>query len=258
VICRLYRLLSHQPEASYVGGKETVCEEFLPYLLGEGFVGLVIVRDPRDVLTSLNHGRGGEFGGRAKPTLFNLRAWRRSVAFALHLADQPAFAWLRYEDLVDDPRATLDRVSQATGLPRLGAEHLAGPVRDQSGEPWKGNSSHGDQEGISRASVGRWRQRLPEAVARFAEAVCRPELLALGYPVQVTRDEVPDVLRDFEDPYPLDRPELARYAEDPAEIEAEITRHEILTGDGDGDGDLPRALVLFPDVGRRLRALADG
>jgi hypothetical protein len=96
-------------DAAYVGGKETLWEEMLPFLLERGAAGVIILRDPRDVLASLNHGRGAEYGGRLKPTLFNIRNWRKSAAFALHLERHPRFLWLRYEDLVTRPREVLDR-----------------------------------------------------------------------------------------------------------------------------------------------------
>ena len=55
------------------GSKETFCEEYIPYFLANGATVIQLVRDPRDVVTSLNFGHGERFGGRIKPHLFNLR-----------------------------------------------------------------------------------------------------------------------------------------------------------------------------------------
>jgi hypothetical protein len=108
-VSQLYRSLGAKPGAAVFGGKETICEEFLPYLLDRGCACVLILRDPRDVLASLNHGRGTDFAGPLKPTLFNVRNWRKSVAFALHLTGHPRFAWMRYEDLVARPLECVDR-----------------------------------------------------------------------------------------------------------------------------------------------------
>ena len=45
------------------GSKETFCEEYIPYFLANGATVIQLVRDPRDVVTSLNFGHGERFGG---------------------------------------------------------------------------------------------------------------------------------------------------------------------------------------------------
>ncbi|HEX2122399.1 MAG TPA: sulfotransferase, partial [Thermoanaerobaculia bacterium] len=112
VVARLVRSLAPRaPETRWFGSKETICEEFVPYLLGRGFRCAIIIRDPRDVVASLNHGRGQAFGGAIKPLWFNVRNWRKSVALALSLEGHPQFHWCRYEDLVHDPAGTLGGVA---------------------------------------------------------------------------------------------------------------------------------------------------
>ena len=61
--------------ASWIGTKEIMCEEFMPYLLAVGYRCILIVRDPRDVLASANYPRGEKYLGSKKPTLFVLRTW---------------------------------------------------------------------------------------------------------------------------------------------------------------------------------------
>lgn len=202
------------------GGKETICEEFLPYLLDSGWQCVLILRDPRDVIASLNHGRGPEFGGRIKPTLFNIRNWRKSVAYALHLEGRPGFRWLRYEDLVADPRA-------------LG---FKGEIQG-----WTGNSSHGERTGVSAESVGAWRRVLPETVSRLIEATCLPEMRLLGYPADA-------VLHGFEEPYEITREGVESDLANPANLEIEARRLELLPGPWAG-----RAWFLFERAQARLR-----
>ncbi|HET9225381.1 MAG TPA: hypothetical protein VFR31_01825 [Thermoanaerobaculia bacterium] len=215
LVAGLYRALGA------TGGKETICEEFLPGLLDRGWQCVLILRDPRDIIASLNHGRGPEFGGRIKPTLFNIRNWRKSVAYALHLEGRPGFQWLRYEDLVADPRA-------------LGFE--PGEIRD-----WTGNSSHGERTGVSAESVGAWRRVLPEPVARFIEATCLPEMRLLGYPADA-------VLHGFEEPYEITREGVESDLANPENLEIEARRLEILQGPWAG-----RRWFLFERAQSRLR-----
>ncbi len=211
----LYRSLAQT--ARLQGGKETLCEEYLPYFLDRGGHCVVILRDPRDILASLNHGKGQEYGGRLKPTLFNLRHWRKSVAFALHLDGHPGFRWLRYEDLVADPLAELQPVAEAFGLAPFTPDL---ELRDPSGQAWSGNSSHEAYRGVSPSSVGIHRRLLPPEVSEFAEAACLPELRLLGYSTSLDEAEAPRVLRDFKEPY-----ETRRIDED---SDGEIRRIELL------------------------------
>lgn len=246
VVSHLFRALSGSPAARVHGGKETICEELLPFLLGRGCLGIVILRDPRDVLASLNHGRGREHGGRLKPTLFNLRNWRKSVAFALHLESHPGFAWLRYEDLVARPAEILSRLGDWLGVAPFPEDLFASGIRDRDGRLWEGNSSHGALHGVSAASVGAWREVLLPGVDRFVEAACYPELVRLGYPVSLAWEEVPGVLSSFEDPYGLERQDLAEHTGAFA-LGQELYRVELLPQAAS------RLAFLFPDVHDALR-----
>jgi hypothetical protein len=249
VLSYLYRALAGSA-AAWVGGKETLCEELLPYLLDRGYYGIVILRDPRDVLASLNHGRGREHAGRLKPTLFNLRNWRKSVAFALRLQGHARFAWVRYEDLTTRPLELLNRIAPALDVDPFAEDLFAEGVRDREGQVWKGNSSHGAQAGISRASVGIYQATLPPEVARFVEAACYPELRYLGYPVSLGWNEVPDVLRSFVDPYARERDDLTEYADAAALACQELRRIELLARPA---SETARPYFLFSTVHDALR-----
>lgn len=64
---------------SYVGTKESFCEEFVPFFLGKQNKVIVIIRDPRAVVTSLNFGQATKYTGKARPVLYIIRQWRKSV-----------------------------------------------------------------------------------------------------------------------------------------------------------------------------------
>lgn len=243
-LSQLYREFAHKPGASKFGGKETICEEFLPYLLGRGCKCLVILRDPRDMLASLNYGRGLEYGGRSKPTLFNLRNWRKSVAYALHLADRSGFVWIRYEDLVSNPIECLNKVAETLKLAPFDPAFLVEGIRDQNGRIWQGNSSHFDQNGITETSVGAYKSLLPSAAVCYTEAVCYPELRALGYSVSIEWRDAPQIISSFDEPYEIQRTQLREHFMDRARVVEELQRVELLSS----SGSAPVGYFLFEDV----------
>jgi hypothetical protein len=235
---------AHKPGARKFGGKESICEEFLPYLLGEGCHCFLILRDPRDMLASLNYGGGQSHAGSFKPTLSNLRNWRKSVAYAFHLQGQPRFVWIRYEDLVVNPIKVLNEAAALLEVDPFPRDFLADGLRDQSGEVWKGNSSHYPQDGISHYSIGAYKSLLPASVASYAEAVCYPELCALGYPITIEWSDVPRIIADFEEPYEIERPELRDYFGGRERRAEELRRSEFLSS----SGAAPVSYFLFEDI----------
>lgn len=235
-VAHLDHALSDGPEVLVHGSKEVMCEEFLPHLVARGFVGVVVVRDPRAVVASLNHGRGRDWTGRLKPLLFNLRSWRKSVAYALHLRATGRVALVSYEGMVADPASALAPVADLLGLT---------PFGDDAFElDWTGNSSHGDLDGVASTSVDRWRSILSPATARFIEASCLPEMRLLGMHVDLGPTDVPALMADFEDPYPLERPELAGHT-GPDAVARELERLALLR---DPDRADDHRLFAFPDV----------
>jgi hypothetical protein len=230
VVARLQHALARDVEARWFGSKETVCEELLPYLLERGFRCLLIVRDPRDVVASLNHGRGPEFGGATKPTWFNVRSWRKSASYALALQRHPRFHWCRYEDLVADPAAELMRLDGVLGL-GLSTPYCL-ELHDAGGRPWNGNSSHNPHDGISTSSVGIHRTLLDRAVAEVIEASCLPELQRLGYATSMTAVEAIRAIETFREPYPVVRPGLESDMVSAENARLEIARLERATEAG--------------------------
>ncbi len=224
ILSALWRTLAQDRAARYVGGKETGCEEFLPGLLERGIRCVVIVRDPRDVLASHNHGRGPQFTGTPKPTLFNIRQWRKSVAFLMHLQNHPHFAWLRYEDLVAHPEACLNRLAGWLDVESYPEDAFAAGIRDQDGQPWPGNSSHVPCRGLGAGSVGAHAAVLEPEITRFAEAACFPEMRYLGYPVSLSWQDVPEVLNGFVDPYGALRDNLRDRFTDRRRVAEELER----------------------------------
>ncbi len=187
------------------GSKEVTCEEFVPYLLARSVACAIVVREPWDVVASLNHGDGRLHGGLLKPVLFILRQWRRSVEAARRHLGREGFLLVGFRDLVEWRRETQAEVGRWAGVEELPFGEDAALRAPQGGE-WTANSSFDDPAA---------RESVPSTVRRFIEAACYWELRALAMPCGISRREARLELSRFADPYPLERPELAAFA-DPA------------------------------------------
>jgi hypothetical protein len=216
VVASLDRELAGDDSAAWFGSKEVVCEEFVPPLLDRGFHGVIIVRDPRDVVSSLNHGQGRSHAGELKPTLFNIRNWRKSVTIAMAMQKHARFGWCRYEDLVAGPSRELSRLGFGAVVP--------GVLRNADGSAWRGNSSHVDHDGVSLSSVTIYRKLLPPGVAAFIEATCLRELEALGYETTLSRRQAAEVISAFREPYPSIRTGFDSDEISPESVAIEIAR----------------------------------
>jgi hypothetical protein len=250
VVDHLDRSLAADPAAAWVGSKETICEEFVPPLLARGFRCAIILRDPRDIVTSLNHGNGRDFGGELKPTLFNVRNWRKSVAVALAMEGHPRFHWCRYEDLVVNPAEKLGRLMNALGLGAVDVSCLTGEIIDAVGQVWRGNSSHREHRSTGTGSLGTHHHVLPHEVAEYIEAASLPELQLLGYYTTLTRAAATRVLAAFREPYVITRTGMEGDAITPANAAVEAERLERVTSGTDSESS---SWFLFPQVHTRLR-----
>jgi hypothetical protein len=211
----------------YTGFKEILIEEFLPYLGQLGYLSLVIVRDPRDVVASANYPGGKKFVGDKKPTLFHLRTWRKSVEYCYSLRAEGWFHFLRYEDLVTRPVNVLNDISAFLGVAAFDQNAFCDAIRDRNGELWQANTSRNRSSSlISSKSVGTFERSLSDSETAYIEAVCQHEMRWLGYQPLEQRDAA-RIIRGFRDQDVLDQHELdAGYSSNPANIAAELRRLE--------------------------------
>jgi hypothetical protein len=165
----------------HAGAKEVLCEEYVPALAGAGIHCFHIVRDPRSVIASANHGRYRELVGDRYPLLMLLRLWRKSAQAWLAMAHHPMVTVLRYEDLVAKTDPVLEAIAGSLSIPAFPTDLLHSPLLDHRGAPWKGNSSFGDKPTVDASSEGAWKAILSDAEARFIEACAQVEMAALGY-----------------------------------------------------------------------------
>lgn len=210
VLKQLLFLLRHRDEAALFGSKEIHTEEFVPFLCSAGFKCLLVIRDPRDVISSFNFGRGKQYGGELRPTLFYVRNWRKSVSMKLMMEDHPDFLAIRYEDLVTHTEKTLQQVAEFLTISQFPAAVLKGDLRDQGGQVWVTNSSHSQGAGISTSSISSYRKHLPESVRDFVEATCFPEMNHLGYDCSLDADGRERAVAEFDEPFSITRSNFSR------------------------------------------------
>lgn len=228
------------------GAKEVFCEEFIPYFLARGISVILVVRDIRDVLTSLKFGNGATYADRGLPVLHIVRQWRKSVAFALQFSGSRGFETVRYEDLVAHARPWLDRLAGQLGCPPAPAGAIE-DLRDQDGREWQGNSSFAPVRGVSRESVGRFADRLPGSWVAAVEALGGPEMKAMGLVPSAERGDLGKALERLARETDLVGPGQSLAAE----IEAERQRARLIDS-GRADPAEQRRWALFPRAYQRL------
>jgi hypothetical protein len=241
-----------KPGAGVIGSKEILVEEYLPYLLAHGHHAIVIIRDPRDMIASLNFGERDNSTGRARPVLYSLRVWRKSVATALALEGHPRFRWLRYEDLCTRPEREMAALAEFLQLPPFSSDALDLPLTDQHGRNWRGNSSFTDRAGISEDSVGRFRAVLPGAVQSMIETAAAPEMVLLGYATSPVSEAS---LTGYADPFEHVHEKFpADYSSDAKRVRAELRRLELLASPSELSDEDATRWFIYPAAYRRLRS----
>ncbi len=183
----------------YVGSKETVCEAFIPYFCRRGVKTILIVRDPRDVLASMNYAMGSKYAGTKKPALFVLRTWRKSFEYLYRLKEEGDFLFICYEDLVRATDITLKKITEFLGITPFELRRFEHDIIDQNGEKWQANSSFYEQRsGISSDSINIYQTHLTRQEIEYVDVICGKEMLWLGYnPGKVSDPE--RVIRSYRD-----------------------------------------------------------
>ena len=184
--------------------------------------------------------------------LFNIRNWRKSVMFAIHLANHEGFAHVRYEDLAADLDAELVRVTDLFGVTRFEGDAFEDGILNRDGSTWRGNSSYEEKSLVSTSSIGRFRGTLPPQVVRYVETLCLPEMLWLGYQPETVDALDPAVLEGFEEPMPISRDEFdPGFSTNPFQVAGERERMRLLQGGSACEAE-QREFFRFPDVARAL------
>jgi hypothetical protein len=235
-----------------LGVKEILCEEFIPGLLRKNIKSIIIIRDPRDIICSLNHGNGVEFTGDIRPLLYSIRLWRKSVAYAINNKDVSDFIFLRYEDLVLDTAATLNKITSFLNISPYKKEEYCQPLKDQNESIWKGNSSFGNYDQINSGSIGKYKKLLTEATVKYIESVCFPEMKYLGYLFEYNDHDL-NRIRSYKEPYLISRGNFSPdFSSNSENISMEMRRINSLKEDSTSKEEQEK-LFLFPEVYKELK-----
>ncbi len=217
---------THQLNAKKrIAWKETLAEEFIPYLTGKGFFVLLILRDPRDVVASLVRPGAEVHAGSPRPVLWAARQWRKSVAYSLRYSATDDVRSVRYEDLVSKVEAVTQEWADWLGA--KSPDNLT-QLLDREGRVWPGNSSFAAYSGISEGSVGQYTTVLSPSLQSFVEALCYSEMKALGYRPTISLAEVEDLLRAGPPEDFLERDAFAYYAYSEKRQDEELRRWRAL------------------------------
>lgn len=136
-----------------------------------------IVRDARGVLASRI--RRWHRGSKRAIRHFATK-WARDDALTRAVESRPEVHTVRYEDLVTDPRGTMEGVARHLELEW--DDTLVRPLRD--GENFGGREAF---QGISASSRDRWREELTAEQAGELEGLLGPRLRARGYAVDASK-----------------------------------------------------------------------
>jgi hypothetical protein len=179
----LLRQNSHNISAVTFGDKEVLCEEYVPYFINHNIKVVHVIRDPRDVVSSIYCGQGNKYVGSVKPMLFTLHNWRKSAQLALQFARNDNFLLVSYENLVAHPNTILSEIFAFLGVDDCAKHILSQDINDQNGDTWESNSSFGSYNGINTHSIGKYKKHLPISLIQYINCICLPELEQLSYQI---------------------------------------------------------------------------
>lgn len=186
----IYRnLLAMVPEyygennEKWTATKEVWTTEFVPALSrtfpDSKFV--LVVRDPRAVAASNNADENRKY-----PWTFLARQWRKLAILSWVYSKQAEFRdrvqMVRYEDLVQSPRATADKLCEFLGIDL--DERVLDPSNfvDGRGKQWLQNTTYGEgKASFNTDSVNKWKRILDENTVHLIEQFCYIEMQQFDY-----------------------------------------------------------------------------
>lgn len=256
ILPKLWLGLSGNSESEILGAKEVLCEEYTPHLARHGFKIIIILRDPRDIIASMNYGKASLHVGAVRPTLYNIRNWRKSVAFALHLNELGLVRYVRYEDLVQNPEQYLKDILFWLGMDTTTFQlDKRSGLKNNEGKNWSGNSSFSNKSTISTESVGQFKKVLPRMLIKYIEALCEPEMSALGYQSYAKSEEDFEIiLNSFREPLAVKHLALpSDYSSSSDNIANEIFRRKLITCKDCSNETESEHYFLFKELGNNYR-----
>lgn len=210
------------------GSKEIIIEEYIPYFIQNSVKALIIIRDPRDVVTSLYKGKGKKYAGEYRPVLFHLRNWRKSIAIANTFSAESGVLTIKYEDLIKLESSVLNEIVDFLSVDRYDFSGLRTKVLDRKGNEWNGNSSTHSFQGIDSNNTGKYDDYLSSQIIRYIEFICKHEMELMGYELKFQKFSNYDPAT-FKEEHNIENVHLnPKMSSSPKELLKEFRRKELL------------------------------
>ncbi len=241
------------------GSKEIITEEFIPYFLDNNIKTILIVRDLRDVINSTNFGKAKEFIGNIRPTLFTIRVWRKSIAFAIKYSNHPNFLVVKYENLIFNTQEVLKTIFNFLGITEFNTEQLIETIS----ENWTANSSFGSYRGLSSASIGKYKNNFPDNYTEYIETLAYPEFLYMDYKSDymdnskfLTETYRNSIIENFREPVEVSHHSFNKdYSVSKENVFLEKERINKLISSKDIPNSEKEKLFIFPEAFKTLKLL---
>jgi hypothetical protein len=239
-------------EMQLSGFKEVQCEEFIPSFISNGWKTVLILRNPYDVITSIQFGKGNQYTGKKRPTLFHLRNWRKSADMAILFSQYDNFHLSKYEDLLLSPNKTLKKLFEFLDISLSDSEIEI--IINENLKNWQGNSSFDtNQQGINKNAYGRYKEKMPNPMQQYISKLCEPELNYFDYDVLHNPDFD---LQQFREPFAIDQDDFFHvqdYSYNADNINKELFRLELLQKEETDEKTLT-SVFIAPFVYNQLKA----
>ncbi len=164
--------IANKPTITYVGNKETRGENFAQAMALDGKKSIIVIRDPRAVVSSLMEKirLDPNFGVKSDAD-DAIKRWIKSYDVC---KENPNIHMIRYEDFVQDHENSVARL----------AEYLDVDLKPGTGLLINNSSFADVQKGtLSEAGISRWRDYHDEALIRKVTRECRDQIEDLGYDI---------------------------------------------------------------------------
>lgn len=245
----------NEKDLHFIGSKEIISEDYIPYFINKGVKVIHLIRDPRDIVLSANFSKNSGYVGKNRPILYTLQMWRKSVSFAINNSNNPNLFILKYEDLVLNPFEMLNELTDFIGTNRFDLEQFKNGINNQYGEKWKGNSSFNDYNFIDTSSIYRYKSNLSNDITTYINNICGPELKYMGYNEKINFNE--NTISEFREPdYEINSLFNTDFSSSDSSISKELHRYNLLKK-GSKDSDLIKSYFLFESTFNKLKSLLE-
>ncbi|MDA1063273.1 MAG: sulfotransferase [Proteobacteria bacterium] len=147
---------------------------YMPAVIADPeFYVIYLLRDPRDVIVSQHGSYEGMYYS-------NIRLWREMHGYTQSIANHECFLQIRYEDFVNDPDATQEKI--VARFPWLEKRHNFSEYHKHAVVSHQSKLAMNDVRPIAPSSIGKWKANLARIKGQqLTHGSLTPDLIACGY-----------------------------------------------------------------------------